>query len=97
VKLVEEQVRGLNSFDGRDLSVEVEDLRVHVARVEDERAAKAMDLSTLFVDASNALVDLGMLPIQDIPQLPKMAHNVLKAVGVILQCLQEEHASVAGL
>jgi hypothetical protein len=33
-KLVEEQARGLYSFDGRDLSVELEELHECVTRVE---------------------------------------------------------------
>jgi hypothetical protein len=41
--------------------------------VELERVAKAGKLSMLVVGISNALVDLGMLPIRDIPQLPKIA------------------------
>jgi hypothetical protein len=67
VKLAEEQVCGLHSFDRQDLSVELEELRVHVVGVGDEHAAEAGEPSTLVVEASNALVDLGMLPIQDIP------------------------------
>jgi hypothetical protein len=34
---------------------------------------------------SNTLVDLGILPIQDIPQLSKSAREVLVAVGLILE------------
>jgi hypothetical protein len=44
-KLVEEQARGLHSFDGRDLSVEQEELQAHVAGVRDEHAPKAGELS----------------------------------------------------
>jgi hypothetical protein len=52
-----------------------------------KRAVEVGELSALVVEASNALVDLEMLPIQDIPQLPKMAQEVLKAEGVILECM----------
>jgi hypothetical protein len=38
-----------------------------VAGVEDEHATKAGKPSTLVVGISNALVNLGMLPIRDIP------------------------------
>jgi hypothetical protein len=38
---------------------------------------------------SNALVNLGMMPIQDIPQLPKSAREVLPVAGLILEHLQE--------
>jgi hypothetical protein len=68
VKLVEEQTCGLHSFDGRDLSVELEELHMRMAGVEDERATKARKLSVLVIEASNALVDLGMLLIRDVPQ-----------------------------
>jgi hypothetical protein len=45
---------------------------------------------------SNALADLGMLPIQDIPQLPKSPQEVLTVAGLLLECLWEMQASVAG-
>jgi hypothetical protein len=40
---------------------------------------------------------LGMLPIQNIPQLPKSAREVLPVVDLILLCLQEALAFDAGL
>jgi hypothetical protein len=43
-----------------------------------------------------ALVDLGMLPIQGIPQLPKSVREVLPVVGLVLEHLQEALASGAG-
>jgi hypothetical protein len=55
--------------------------------VEDIRIAEAGKLSTLVVGISNSLVDLGMLSIQDIPQLPKSVQEVLAAVGLILVLL----------
>jgi hypothetical protein len=71
--------------------------QAHVrARVKDEHTAEARELSTLVIEASNTLVDHGMLPIRDILQLPKMAQEILKVVGVILERLQEEHASSIG-
>jgi hypothetical protein len=66
-KLAEEQAHGLHSFDRRDLSTELEEFHARMAAVEDERAIEARDLSVLVIEASNALVDLGMLPIRDIP------------------------------
>jgi hypothetical protein len=44
---------------------------------------------------SNALVDLGMLPVQDIPQLSKLVREVLPVAGLILESLQEALASSA--
>jgi hypothetical protein len=79
-KLAEEQAHNPYSFDGRDLPTELEELRVCVAGVEDERTAEAGELAVLVVATSNALVDLRMLPIQEVPQLPNTAQEVLKAV-----------------
>jgi hypothetical protein len=93
---VEEQARGLHAFDGWDLLVELEELHTRVARVEDECAAKAGKLSMLVVGIFNALDDLGMLPIWEMPQLPKMAREVLVVTGLILERLREEHAFGAG-
>jgi hypothetical protein len=45
---------------------------------------------------SNILVDLGLLPIQDIPQLPKSTREVLPAASLILECLQEALAFSTG-
>jgi hypothetical protein len=71
--LAEEQAHGLQPFDGRDLPVKMEELRACVASVEDDHAIEAGKLSMLVLGISHALVDLGMLPIWDIPQLPKIA------------------------
>jgi hypothetical protein len=64
--------------------------------VQDERATKSRRLLELVTEVSNTLVDLGTLPIQNIPQLPKMTQEVLAVVGLILERLREEHASSAG-
>jgi hypothetical protein len=96
VKLVKEQVRCLHSFDRQDLPTELEDIHVRVARVEDECIVEARELSPLVMEISNALVDLGMLSIWDIPQLPRMAQEVLVVASLILECLREEHASGVG-
>jgi hypothetical protein len=45
---------------------------------------------------SIALVDMGMLPIQDITHLPKSAREVLPAAGHNLERLQEALASDTG-
>jgi hypothetical protein len=37
------------------------------------------------MEISNVLIDLGMLPIRDIPQLPKTAQEVLATVGLTLE------------
>jgi hypothetical protein len=56
-----------------------------------------MRLSHRVVGISNALADLGMLPIQDIPQLPKSAWEVLSVADLILKQLQEVLAFDASL
>jgi hypothetical protein len=95
-KLVEVQARGLHSLDGWDLSMELEELCARLARVKDDCATEAGKLSKWVMEISNSLVDVGMLPIRYIPQLPKMAQEVLAAAGLILERLQEVHASDAG-
>jgi chemotaxis protein histidine kinase CheA len=92
-KLAEDQARGLYSFDGRNLSAELENLYERVAEVEDECATKAEQLSRSVREISDALVDLGMLPIWDIPVQPRSAQDVLAAFVLILERLREEHAS----
>jgi hypothetical protein len=64
-KLTKEQARGLYSFDGRDLSAELEELRGHGVGVgvECECAAEVVQLSWSVMEISDALVNLGMLPI----------------------------------
>jgi hypothetical protein len=68
VKLVEEKVCDLHSFDELDLPVELEELHACMANAEEERATEAGRLEALVVEASNALVDLRILPIWEVPQ-----------------------------
>jgi hypothetical protein len=81
-KLVEEQACGLHSFDGSDLSAELEELCMHVAAFDNERAVEAGELSTLVMEASNTVVGLRMLPIRDIPQLLNIAQEVMAPAPV---------------
>jgi hypothetical protein len=53
--------------------VELEGLCERVAEVENERAAEVVQLSWLIMEISDALVDLGVFPIQDIPAQPRSA------------------------
>jgi hypothetical protein len=82
--LVEEEAWGLYSFDGRDLSAELEELHEHVAVVESECATVAVKLSQSVMEVFDALVNLGTFPIQDIPKHPKLAQDVLMAASLIL-------------
>jgi hypothetical protein len=45
----------------------MEKLHEHVARVKDECAIEAVQLSWSVMEISDALVDLGVFPIRDIP------------------------------
>jgi hypothetical protein len=86
-KLAEEQARGLSSFDGRDISTEVEELHGCVAGIESERAIEAMQLSRSIMEIFDALIDLGTFSIRDIPAQPESAQDVLTAAILILECL----------
>jgi hypothetical protein len=74
--------------DGWDLSSVLDTAYACLDRINDECAAEARQLLWLVMGISNALVDLGMLPVQDIPQLPKSAQEVLPVADRILKHLQ---------
>jgi hypothetical protein len=94
--LVEEQARSLHHDHGQDLSTALEGIQPCVDEIEGECAAKAGQLTQLVMGISNALTNLGMLPVQDIPHLPKLAQEVLAATGLLLECLREAQTSDAG-
>jgi hypothetical protein len=94
--LVKEQVCGLHPHDGWDLLMELEGIRARVDGIGGERAVEAGQLSQLVMEISNAPADLGMLPIQDIPQLSRSAQEVLTTAGLLLERLREAQASGAG-
>jgi hypothetical protein len=95
-KLMEEQAHGLHSFDGRDLSTVLEEIRSRMVGIEDECATEAVRLSRLAMEISDALINLGVFPIRDTPLLMKSAQEVLVSTGLILERLREEHASRDG-
>jgi hypothetical protein len=86
-KLAEEQACGLHPCDRWDLPVELEELHEHMTEVEEEHVAKTERLAALVVEASKALVYLGLPPILEVPQIPRKAQEVLKAAGIILERL----------
>jgi hypothetical protein len=96
VILAEDQARGLHPFDGWDLSAELEEIHARVDGIAGEHVAEARRLSQLAVGISNALVNLGMLHIWDIPLFLKSAQEVLTVAGLLLECLWEAWASGAG-
>jgi hypothetical protein len=63
--------------------------------IESEHAAKAEQQSWLVVEISSTLAGLGMLPIQNTPQLSKSVQDVLMAASLLLERLQEAQASGA--
>jgi hypothetical protein len=87
VNLAEVHVCVLHSFHEWDLLAELKELRARVGEVEDERTVAASELLRLVMEISDALVDLGMLPMRDIPQLPKTAQEVLAVASLILERL----------
>jgi hypothetical protein len=90
----EELERGMYRTDEPDLSAELDKARVRVDRIDNEHAVEVKQLSQWVVRISNIMFDLGLLPIQDIPQLLKSAQEVLLVVD-ILKRLQEVLASGA--
>jgi hypothetical protein len=72
-KMEVEQAHGLHSVDGRDLPTESEELCELVAGVESECATEAKTLSQSVMEISDALVNLGVFPIRDIPERPQSA------------------------
>jgi hypothetical protein len=96
VLLAEGLDRGLHPPDGRVLSAELSQACARMDRINGKCTTEAERLLWQVMRVSHILVDLGMLPIKDIPQLSKSAREVLPAVGLILKRLQEALASSAG-
>jgi hypothetical protein len=67
--------------------VEIEEHCECVAGVENECITEAVHLSWSVMEIFDALVNLGMFPIQDIPTQPRSAQDVLTAASLILECL----------
>jgi hypothetical protein len=53
--------------------VELKGTNARVDRIAIDRAAEAERLSHQVVQVAGVLIDLGLLPIEDIPQLPRTA------------------------
>jgi hypothetical protein len=69
---------------------------MHMVGIEDERATEVVGLSRLVMEITDALINVGLFPIWDIPRLPKLTQEVLALTGLILEQLQEERASNVG-
>jgi hypothetical protein len=61
-----------------------------VAEVEDNRAAKAEQMSWSTMKISNALIDLNVMPIQGIPSQPRLVKDVMAAFALVLEWLREK-------
>jgi hypothetical protein len=79
----------LHPTNTRDQSIELDKAPTLVDRVNGVHASEGEQLLPGIMRISNVLVDLGMLPIQNIPQLPKSAWEVLLVADLVLKCLQE--------
>jgi hypothetical protein len=64
--LAEELERGLRPSDGQDLSVELKKIRARVDRNVVDCATEAEGLSQQVVRVASVLIDLGLLPIEEI-------------------------------
>jgi hypothetical protein len=75
---------------------ELDRARASVDWSTDYCAIESEHLSRQVVKVVGILVDLGLLPIEDIPQLLKIAREVLPAVALILTRMQDTLASSIG-
>jgi hypothetical protein len=67
-----------------------------VTGAKSECAAEVVHLSWSVMEISDALIDLGVFPIRDIPTHPESAQDVLMVTSLILEHMREEHASGVG-
>jgi hypothetical protein len=88
--LADDQAQGLYPTDRRDLPSEFGKLHERMAKVEDDHAIEAKQLSWSTMEISKALVDLNMLPIQGIPLQPWWVKDAMVAFGLVLEWLRGE-------
>jgi hypothetical protein len=94
--LVKELERSLHHPDWRDMPVELDKTHAWVHGIADDRAAKAGRMLRRLVWVAGVLINLGLSPIDDIPQLLKIAQDALLSVILVLKCLQEALDSGVG-
>jgi hypothetical protein len=87
------QSRELNPRDNHDELMEFVELQRHLQDAKADRVIDAEWLAILLRDVSKVLEDLGTPPIQGIPQDLLTAGDVLEALDVILELLQEAYTS----
>jgi hypothetical protein len=96
VILAKELERGQRPSDGQDMLAELKKICTHVDRINVDRVAEAERLSQQVMRVAGILVDLGLPPVEHIPQLLRTAQEVLPAVALILKHMQEALDSSAG-
>jgi hypothetical protein len=95
--LAEELECGLHPLDGHDLPMELGESRAWVDGIDDDRVVEAGQLSRQLMRVASVLIDLGLLPIEQITQLSKANQDVLLVVAFVLKRLQEALNSGTGL
>jgi hypothetical protein len=76
--------------------VELNETHTRVRGIALDRVTEVGRLSRGLIWVAGELIDLGLLPIEDIPQLSKIAQDALLAVALLLKRLQEQLGSSAG-
>jgi hypothetical protein len=95
--VVKELERGLHRSDGCDLPVKLHKAHAWANEIAGDQAAEAERLSRQLMWVASVLIYLGLPPIEDIPQLPKIVQDALTVVALILERLQGAVDSGAGL
>jgi hypothetical protein len=94
--LAEELECRLHPLDGHDLPMELDESRAWVDGIADDCVVEVGRLSRQLMRVVSVLIDLGLLPIEQITQLSKAAQDVLPAVTFVLKRLQEALNSGTG-
>jgi hypothetical protein len=95
--LSEARTRGLDPVERQEELVELVELRQRLEETRLARGAEAARLARIVGDMSGALVNLGMAPVPEIPQLPDKADDVLRAAGVVVERLKDAADNGFGL
>jgi hypothetical protein len=82
--------------DRRNPPAELYKARAWTNEIANDRAAEAKRLSRQLMSVAGILIDLGLLPMEDIPRLPKTVQDALVAVILVLERLQGALDSGAG-
>jgi hypothetical protein len=97
VILAEDLERSLRHPNRNDLPMELDETHAWVCGIADDRAADVGRLSRQLVWVAGVLIDIGLPPIEGIPQLLKTTQDALPVVALVLKCLREALDSSAGV